>query len=120
MLASGPVELGFESTWGRVLASLFSLCLFFAYTKIHTFFFRFIDLVICGFIVWCGYVRTAAAVVIMYRFTAVPHVLYSSTINKVLIKYCLQQYRTPDERVRALSCLFLCSFFCLFFHFLGE
>ena len=94
VFSSGLVELGFESTWGRVLA-FFSFCIFFAYTKIRTIFFCFSDLVICGFLVWSDSVRTAAAVAIMYRFTAavaimyrftsVPHVLlYSSTINNVL------------------------------------
>ena len=116
MLASGPVELGFESTWGRVLASLFSLCLFFAYTKIHTFFFRFIDLVICGFIVWCGYVRTAAAVVIMYRFSAVPHVLYSSssTIDNVLFTEVGRQMSGFEPSLPCF-CVRIFPFFSFFF-----
>ena len=79
MLYFRPVELGFESTWGRVLASFFLICLFFAYTKIHTFL-RFSDLVICGFLVLSDFVPAAAAVDIMYPFTAEPHVLlYGST-----------------------------------------
>ena len=52
----------------------------------------------------------------MYRFTAVPHVLlYSSAINNVPgTVYC---GRTPDDRVRALSFLFLWVFFRIFFPF---
>ena len=35
------------------------------------FFFRFVDLVVCGFLVWSNYVSAAVAAVIMYRSTAV-------------------------------------------------
>ena len=38
VLSSGPIELGFESTWGRVLVFFFFLRLFFTYTKTQTFF----------------------------------------------------------------------------------
>ena len=106
MLASGPVEQGFESTWGRVLA-LFFLCLFFAYTKIHTIFFV---VVIFGILVWSNSVRTAAVVVIMYLFTAVPHVLYSSTINNALFTAVGRQMGGFEP---SLPCF--CVFFSFFF-----
>ena len=109
MLASGPVEQGFEFTWGRVLA-LFFPCSFFPILKPIRFF-RFSDVVICCFLVWSDSVRTAAAVVIMYRFKAVPHVVYSNAINNVLVNTAVYSSRTPDERVRTLSSLFLC--FCV-------
>ena len=41
------------------------------YTKTHTNFVYFSDLVTCVFLVWSDYVRAAAAWVIMYRFTAI-------------------------------------------------
>ena len=113
MLASGPVEQGLKSIWGRVLALVF-LCLFFAYIKTHTIFFRFSNLVICGFLECPDSVRTAAAVVIMCRFIAELHVLlYGSTIHIVPGSVCVS--RTSDEQVRALSSVFV--FFRFFFRF---
>ena len=74
-------------------------------------FFRFSDLVICGFFVWSDSVRTAAAVVIIYRFTAVPHVLlYSSTINNVLFTAVGRQMSGFEP---SLPC------FCVFFVFIS-
>ena len=52
-------------------------------------FFRVSDLVICGLLVWSDSVRTAAAVVIVYRY----------------------RFTAVDERVRASSPLFFCVFF---------
>ena len=104
MLASGLVEQGFESTWGQVLAFFPPFCLFFTYSKTHTIFFRFSDLVICGFLVWPDYVRTAAAVIIMYQ---VP--FYSSTINTVLIIAVGRQvsgFEPPLPCFRAFHSLF--------------
>ena len=83
MLASGPVEQGFEFTWGRVLA-LFFPCSFFPILKPIRFF-RFSDVVICGFLVWSDYARTAAAVVIMYRYTVEPHVLLLQQLSLIHI-----------------------------------
>ena len=111
MLASGPVEQaqGFESTWGRVLAFFF-LRLFFAYTKIYTIFFRFSDLVICGFLVWSDSVCIA-------HFYTVPHVLlYISAINSVLFTAVGRQISgfEPSLRCFCAFCRFvLCSFFRL-------
>ena len=95
MLASGPVKQGFDSTWGRILA-------FFSFASVLPIlkpirFFRFSDLVICGFLVWSDSVRTAVTVVIMYRFRAVPHVLYSSTTNNVL--FTAGMWITADFRL---------------------
>ena len=106
MLASGPVEKGFESTWGRVLV-------FFLYQNPYTvyIFFRFSDLVVCGFLVRSDFVRIAATVVITYRFTAVPDVLlYSSTINNVLFTAVGRQVSGFEP---SLPCF--CAFFPLFF-----
>ena len=49
----------------------------------------------------------------------VPHVLlYNSTVNNVLFT---ASSRTPDERVRTLSCLFSCFLFTFVFGlFLGR
>ena len=104
MLASGPVEQGFESTWGRVLA-LFFLCLFFAYTKIHTIFFV---VVIFGILVWSNSVRTAAVVVIMYLFTAGAHaLLYGSTINV--------RFTAVGRQMNGFEPFLHCALFSLFF-----
>ena len=57
MLASRPVELGVESTWGRLFAFFF-VCLFFAYTNTHAFFlffFRFSDSWHCSMVRSCAY-----------------------------------------------------------------
>ena len=113
MLASGPVQQGFESTWSRVLP-FFSFASFLPYTKTHTFFFRFSDLMICGFLVRSDSVRTAAAVVTMYRFTAVPHVLYSSTnIHNVLFTAVGRQM-SGFEPCLPCFCAFSALFFVLF------
>ena len=108
MLSSRPLELGFESTGGQIFP-VFSLASFFC-CKIHTFFFRLSDLVICRFLVRSDSVRTAEAVVIMCPFTALPHVLlYSSTINNILPIAAGQS----DELFRAFLCRFraiVCSF----------
>ena len=70
---------------------------------------------ICGYLVWSDSLRTAAAVVIMYRFTAVPHVLLTN-------KFTVYSSKTPDERGRALCSLFLCffHFFFIFLFWVGE
>ena len=113
MLASGPVQQGFESTWSRVLP-FFSFASFLPYTKTHTFFFRFSDLMICGFLVRSDSVRTAAAVVILYPFTAEPHVLrYGSAINNVLFTAVGRQMSGFEPYLRWF-CVFL-RFIIIFF-----
>ena len=68
-----------------------------------------VNLEICVFLLWSDSESTAeAAVVIMYL---VP--FYSSGINRCPV----YNSRTPDERVRALSSLFLLLFLFLFSFF---
>ena len=97
------------------LDSSFSFFFFLA-SFLPTIFFRFSDLVICGFLVWPDSVRTAA----VSRGNHVP--FYSSisrcTVNNV--RFTVDE-RTPDERVQALSSLFLCFFsFRFVFRFFGR
>ena len=108
MLASGPVEQGFESTW----SFFFSFAFFLPILKPIRFF-RFSVLVICSFLLWSDSVRTAAAVVIMYRFTGVPHVLYNSTIRNVLVT-------AVDARRAGSSPLFPAFVFLFHFFLVGE
>ena len=78
------------------------------YTKTHTIFFCFSDLVICGFLVWSDSVRIAESVVIVYRFTAVPQV------NDVLFTAVGRQMSGFEP---SLPCF--CSFFAFFVLFVG-
>ena len=111
VLSPRPLELGFESTWGRVLVLFLPL----PTIKIHTILFRVSDLVICGLWEWSDSVRTAAAaVVIMYPFTA-PHVLlYSSTINSTIN---IVLFTAAGRQMRGSSPLFDVFFAFFFFHF---
>ena len=57
--------------------------------------------------------RAAAALVIMYRFTAVPHVLlYSSTINNVVFTAVGRQMSGSES---SLPCFNIVLFFRFFF-----
>ena len=112
MLSSGPVKQGFESTWGRVLA-LFCLCLLFAYKKKPILFF-FVS-VICVFLVWSDSVRTAAAVVIMYHLTAVPHVLMCRSIFHNVLFTAIERQIALSGFDPSIPCFRV--FFCFFFVF---
>ena len=113
VFASGPVEQGFESSWGRVLRGFFPLSLFCLHQNPYDFF-RFSD--ICSLLVWSDSVRTAAAVVIMYRFSAVPHVLYSSssTIDNVLFTEVGRQMSGFEPSLPCF-CVRIFPFFSFFF-----
>ena len=69
----------------------------------------------CGCLVWSDYVRTAAAVVLMYRFTAVPHLLlYNSITNNVLVLFTAVG-RQMSGFEPSLPCVFVFDFFSFFF-----
>ena len=84
-------------------------------------FFRFSVLVICGILVWSDSVRTAATVVIMYRFTAVPCALYNGTILRMCMVLFTAVGRQMSGFEPSLPCF--CAFcFCFFsfFSWVGE
>ena len=108
MLSFRPIELGFESTWGQVLASFFLSFASFLPLPKSILFSRCSDLVICGFFVWSDSVRTATAVVIMYLFTAGAHaLLYGSTINV--------RFTAVGRQMNGFEPFLHCALFSLFF-----